>query len=191
MECSGLTNRWNGPWAIAAAPCAPWDCVRGPVRNGGRGRPFNGIVNPQMRKLFIIVVVCLLSVANAFAVDGWEVTRPEFASRRVVATLYWGKVVVDRWAWPVGKDVEVVDREQDRTITLPKRLKHYPKRIYAQTWIAGTNAGDTVLRYAWYGGEAKDSPRILNNLIIVPFSTKQSYDLGDGLRMEAVYEAAG
>ena len=28
-----------------AAPCAPCHCVRGPVRKGGRGRPFNGIVS--------------------------------------------------------------------------------------------------------------------------------------------------
>jgi rubredoxin len=27
-----------------AAPCAPWHCVRGPVRNSGITRPFNGIV---------------------------------------------------------------------------------------------------------------------------------------------------
>lgn len=30
-----------------AAPCAPWNCVRGPVRKYGRGRPFNGIVSPH------------------------------------------------------------------------------------------------------------------------------------------------
>jgi len=26
---------------MMAAPCAPWHCVRGPVRSGSRGRPFN------------------------------------------------------------------------------------------------------------------------------------------------------
>jgi hypothetical protein len=31
-----------------AAPCAPWRCVRGPVRNGSCGRPFNGTVRNQM-----------------------------------------------------------------------------------------------------------------------------------------------
>jgi len=30
-----------------AAPCARLQLVRGPVRNGGRGRPFNGIVRHQ------------------------------------------------------------------------------------------------------------------------------------------------
>ena len=31
-----------------AAPCAPWHCVRGPVRKCGRGRPFNGIVSQRL-----------------------------------------------------------------------------------------------------------------------------------------------
>jgi hypothetical protein len=29
---------------MVAAPCAPWHCLRGPVRDRVRGRPFNGIV---------------------------------------------------------------------------------------------------------------------------------------------------
>ena len=39
--------RWNGPWQIGAAPCARLQLVRGPVRCGSRGRPFNGIVRPH------------------------------------------------------------------------------------------------------------------------------------------------
>ena len=30
-----------------AAPCAPWHCMRGPVRSGGCGRPLNTIVSWQ------------------------------------------------------------------------------------------------------------------------------------------------
>src|SRR2546423_1121251 len=32
---------------MVAAPCAPWHCVRRPVRNGACGRPLNGIVRPH------------------------------------------------------------------------------------------------------------------------------------------------
>jgi len=68
-----------------AAPCAPWHCVRGPVRNGGSGRPFNGIVrgpevlnqalaqiHPVLMTLFVTVIwfvgaafaLVVLAVAN-------------------------------------------------------------------------------------------------------------------------------
>jgi hypothetical protein len=33
-----------------AAPCAPYHCVRGPVRKCGRGGPFNGIVSRHMER---------------------------------------------------------------------------------------------------------------------------------------------
>ena len=161
------------------------------MRNGGSGRPLNWVVSPQMKQLLVALALVVAPITDALAVDGWEVTRPELASRRVVATLYSGRVVVDRWLWPVGKDVEVVDREQTRTVSLPKPIKGFPKRIFALTWIAGTNADDTVLRFAWYRGEANDAPRILSNYLIVPFATKQTFDLGGGLRMEAIYESAG
>ena len=36
---------WNGPSSSVAAPCAPWHCVRGPVRKCGVTRPFNRIVS--------------------------------------------------------------------------------------------------------------------------------------------------
>ena len=41
-----------------AAPCAPWHCVRGPVRNGGSVRPLNLAVRPTMRRTssFILLV---------------------------------------------------------------------------------------------------------------------------------------
>jgi hypothetical protein len=160
-------------------------------RHGRCGRPLNSVVSPQMKQVLVVLALMIAPISNALAVDGWEVTRPELASRRVVATLYSGKVVVDRWMWPVGKDVEVVDREQIRTVTFPKQPKNFPKRMFAITWIAGTNSEDTVLRFAWYRGESLDSPRILNNYLIVPFSTKETFDLGNGVRMEAVYESAG
>jgi hypothetical protein len=144
-----------------------------------------------MKQVLIIFATTIVLISNAFADHIWHVTRPDVASRRVVATLYFESVAVDRWVWPVGKDVEEVALEQNRTLTLPKRLKHYPKRMFAITWITSTTVDDTVLRFAWYRGEARDSPRVLNNYLIVPFSTTQTFDLGDGLRMEAVYEPAG
>src|SRR5258706_6847963 len=34
-----------------AAPCAPWHCVRAPVRNSIRCRPFNGIVRSHLMSI--------------------------------------------------------------------------------------------------------------------------------------------
>jgi len=48
-----------------AAPCAPWHCVRGPVRKFVVTRPFNGIVRPQVlyspHALVLLAVIGLLS----------------------------------------------------------------------------------------------------------------------------------
>ncbi len=48
-----------------AAPCAPWHCVRGPVRKGGGVRPLNSIVRQHVEsaqlKLGIVGVLGLLA----------------------------------------------------------------------------------------------------------------------------------
>jgi len=59
MSC--LTSRWNGPLSIVAAPCAPWHCVRGLVRNGGRGRPFNGIVRHRPMNVGQLTIALLMT----------------------------------------------------------------------------------------------------------------------------------
>jgi hypothetical protein len=59
---------------MAAAPCAPWHCVRGPVRKSGVTRPFNRIVSchsgpVKNNLLYIVVVGAALTVITYFAVD--------------------------------------------------------------------------------------------------------------------------
>jgi hypothetical protein len=45
-----------------AAPCAPWHCVRGPVRSASGGRPFNTIVRKHMQYLDSVRVRVVLGV---------------------------------------------------------------------------------------------------------------------------------
>jgi hypothetical protein len=56
---------------MVAAPCAPWHCLRGPVRNGGRGRPFNGIVRQHSTS------VAIVRTSPFFDGTWWEATCPE------------------------------------------------------------------------------------------------------------------
>src|SRR2546429_282473 len=50
-----------------AAPCAPLHCMRGPVRNGGRGRPLNEIVRRHMFSEIGIVVAIILFASGWIA----------------------------------------------------------------------------------------------------------------------------
>ncbi len=55
-----------------AAPCAPWQCVRGPVRNGGRARPLNLIVSRHMNSAIEFhdsTVADIRAVAGALHLD--------------------------------------------------------------------------------------------------------------------------
>jgi hypothetical protein len=64
----------NGPWIVVAAPCARLQSLRGPVREYGRVRPFNGIVrghpltSPEREysteSRWVTVIICTLGTVG-------------------------------------------------------------------------------------------------------------------------------
>ncbi len=90
-----------------AAACAPWHCVRGPVRICSRGRPFNGIVSWQLMRHHLWIHLGLASVisTNAFGAGASACTTSESLAgecRDIRARVTYANGNPSIRIWPIG-----------------------------------------------------------------------------------------
>src|SRR5687768_5780447 len=95
-----------------------------------------------------LILSLLLVYAPARAADGWALSTPKHATRRVVVTLLIGPRQIEQWIFPVAHDAPPLRNYiKSKWVTLPReRAKAFPRRIFTDTWIGSVDGDEAWLR---------------------------------------------
>jgi hypothetical protein len=142
-----------------------------------------------LRFIICLILVCLPVGAG----DGWALSTPDNATRRVIVTLSDGSQEIEKWVLPVAHDAsQVKDYVQTKWITLPtRRPKDFPSKIFTDTWLGSIDADEAWVRVEWWPHEQRDGmERLVNNYVATTYKATQTLKLGKGLQIAVVYEDA-
>ncbi len=142
-----------------------------------------------MRTPLGLILSLLLVCAPAMAANGWALSTPQQASRRVVVTPSIGTRQIEQWIFPVAHDAAPVKNYiKSKWVTLP-RDKAFPRRIFTDTWIGSVDADEAWVRFAWWPNNQRDGrERFLNNYIATTFGSTQTLELEGNMRVAVRYE---
>ena len=146
-----------------------------------------------MRIARLVLALILLS-SPVVAADGWSLSTPEQASRRVVVTLLIGSRQIEQWILPVAHNTpELRDYIQTKWVTLPReRGKSFPRKIFTDTWLGSMDANEAWVRIAWWPNKRRDGlDRLVNSYIAATFRSTQSLELEGNMRVVVSYEDNG
>jgi hypothetical protein len=147
-----------------------------------------------MRTTFGIILSILLICSTSLAADGWALSSPKYASRKVLLTLFIGSQQIQQWTFPVAHDgAPLKDNIQSRWVTLPKEIaKGFPCKVFTDTWLGSVDAHEVWVRFMWWPNKRRDgTERLENSFIIVKFHSKQTQQLGGKMHFEVKYESRG
>jgi hypothetical protein len=147
-----------------------------------------------MRTPLAFILSFFLICAPTMAADGWALSTPKQASRRVVVTLFIGSRQIEQWTLPVAHDApSVKDYIQTRWVTLPReRAKSFPRKIFTDTWLGSVDADEAWVRIAWWPNKQRDgTDRLTNSYITTTFRSTQTLQLDEGIRVVVSYEDKG
>jgi hypothetical protein len=147
-----------------------------------------------MRTAIGLILSFLLVCTPAIAADGWALSTPKQASRRVVVTIFIGSRQIEQWTLPVAHDAPPVkDYIQSRWVALPReRAKSYPRKIFTDTWLGSVDADEAWVRIAWWPNKRRDGrDRLTNSHIATTFRSTQTLELEGDIRVEVSYEDKG
>jgi hypothetical protein len=162
------------------------------MRNGGGGRPLNSVVSSQMIWGRFIGVLLLASLPS-IAADGWALSDPTKASRRVTVTLSFHDHFIEKWTLPVAKDAPLLENHVvTKWVTFGEdRPGDVPPKLFTDTWLGTVSADEAWVRFMWWPDEVRDgSRRLKNDYIIIPFGKKEATHLENGLQLDVAYESA-
>jgi hypothetical protein len=147
-----------------------------------------------MRTALGFILSLLLACASTIAADGWALTSPKHASRRVVVTLFLGSQQIEQWILPVARGRQPVrDYIQHKWVRLPReRDKSLPRRLFTDTWLGSIDADEAWVRIAWWPNKRRDgAERLTNCYIATTFRSTQTLELEHELRVVVRYEDKG
>ena len=147
-----------------------------------------------MRTASAFVLGLFLICAPAIAADGWALSTPKQASRRVVVTFFIGSRQIEQWTLPVAHDAPPVkDYIQSRWVALPReRAKDFPPKIFTDTWLGSVDADEAWVRIAWWPNKSRDGrDRLTNSYIATTFRATQTLELEGDMRVVVSYEDKG
>jgi hypothetical protein len=119
---------------MVAAPCAPWHCVRGPVRNGSCGRPFNGIV--RRHQVTVVAIEAFAKRAREFVTwicdESAKEVVPREALSHVVAIYSAGLSMPPAWTEGLSEDLPDSDVSEAQLASVKRRISKLPVRFYSE-----------------------------------------------------------
>jgi len=148
------------------------------------------MVSP-MRTAIGFILSLVLNCSPTMAADGWALSTPKQANRRVIVTLLIGSRQIEQWVLPVAYNVpQAKDYVQHKWVILPReRDKSFPRRIFTDTWLGGIDADEAWVRIAWWPNKRRDGrDRLVNGYIAATFRSTESLELEGNMRVLVTYE---